>query len=252
MARTHKKNWRVYVDGYDMSGYGFDIGPLVEGSEPNGNTAFSDAIHGFYPGQTMLSVGTLNTNLDNTASTGSHTALNDNALRVVTVAIGDVDAPAAGDPIFTGEFEQKDYLATGEGMVTATIGFEPSISASALLYNRAWGRLLHPLGAETAVNSSTSDYDYGAQTTLGGYMVYHCTTSNGTVALKVQDADTDADGNYSDLVSSGDIDASATPQSGIVALSTSATVERYVRWQLTFNTATTATFVIGFVRRLHL
>jgi len=250
MARTHKKNWRVYVDAYDMSGYGFDIGPLVEGSEPVGNTAFTDGIIGFLPGQSIHSIGTLNVNLDNTATSGAHTVLSTRDERVVTIAIGDVDAPAAGDPTFNGEFWQKDYISSGEGMVSATIPFEPSASATNLRFNKAWGRLLHPLGTETAVNTDTSDYDHGAQTTYGGFMVYHLTASNGTVALKVQDASTDSDVSYSDLVSSGDIDASVAPVSGIVVLGLDATVERYLRWQMTLNTATTATFVISFVRRL--
>lgn len=47
---------------------------------------------------------------------------------------------------------------------------------------------------------------------------------------------------------SGSIDASVTPVSGMVALGVTAAVRRYTRWQLAFGTATTATFVCGLIR----
>lgn len=248
MARTHKKNWRVYISGYDMSGYGFNIGPLSSVYEEVGETAFTDGVHGKLNGVCTNSIGTLNTVFDNTASVGPHVVLSSVGNRIVTVAIGDVNAPAAGDPTFNGEFEQTGYLANGEGMVTATIPFAPSARATSLLYDRPWGVLIHPSGAETGANTDTSDHDFGAQTTYGGYGVFHMISSNGTATLSIQDADTDENGSYSELIAADEADASSSPQSQIVALATNATVERYIRWQLALNSATTVTFVISFIR----
>jgi len=250
MARTHKKNWRVYIAGYDMSGYGFNFGPLSCVFDEVGETAFSDGVHGKLCGHATISVGTFNGILDNTASTGLHTALSTQAKRIVTVAIGDVNAPAAGDPTFNGEFEQIGYQAEGDGMVTVTLPFNFSVGATSLLYPNPWGNLIHASGAETAVNTDTSDHDYGAQTTYGGYGIFHMISSNGTATLSIQDADTDVDGSYSALITADEADASSTPVSQIVALATNATVERYIRWQLALNSATTVTFVTSFVRMI--
>ena len=41
---------------------------------------------------------------------------------------------------------------------------------------------------------------------------------------------------------------SVTPASGMVAISTTATVRRYLRWQISLGTATTATFALAFIR----
>ena len=250
MARTHKKNWRVYVSGYDMSGYSFGIGPLSNEYEEVGETAFSDGVHGKYCGQATNSIGTLNTVFDNTASIGSHTVLSSVAKRIVTVAIGDTNAPAAGDPTFNGEFEQTGYLGTGEGMITATVPFAPSSEATTLLYPRAFGVLLHASGAETGANTGTSDHDHGAQTTYGGYGVFHLISSDGTCTLSIDDASTDTNPSFSSLLSAAEMDASSAPKYEIEALATNATVERYLRWQIALNTATTATFVISFVRSI--
>ena len=248
MSRTNKKNWRVYIAGYNMSGYTHNIGPLSCVHDEEGVTAFTDGVHGILNGRPTIGLGTLNTIFDNTASTGSHTVLSSPAKRIVTVAIGDINAPAAGDPTFNGEFEQTGYQANGEGMITATIPFGYSAGATTLLYPRPWGVLVHASGAETAANSGTSDHDHEAQTTYGGYGIFHMISSDGTATLSIQDASTDNDGSYSALLTATEADASSSPQSEIKALATNATVERYIRWQLSLNTATTVTFVISFVR----
>jgi hypothetical protein len=70
------------------------------------------------------------------------------------------------------------------------------------------------------------------------------------LTLKVQDAATNSNGSFSDLsgATSGSITAAVTPQSGMVALGTTATVRRYLRWQLVFGTATTCSFTAAFIR----
>ena len=79
-------------------------------------------------------------------------------------------------------------------------------------------------------------------------MIYQLFSSDGTVTLKTQDASTDSNPSFGDLLTSGSLDASAIPVAGIVALSKTATVERYTRWQIVLGTATTCTFALMFVR----
>jgi hypothetical protein len=93
-------------------------------------------------------------------------------------------------------------------------------------------------------------------------MMYHVTTSAGSggihVTLKVQDSDTNVDGDFDDLLSTGVIDTGAVgasvPCSGVVALAPTATVRQFVRWQIVMGTGgdecTSATFVLGFARNL--
>ena len=77
-------------------------------------------------------------------------------------------------------------------------------------------------------------------------MMYQMFSSDGTAAIKIQDSPDDSA--WTDLVTSGDKDASSTPKSGIVATATDETIDRYLRWQLALNTATTATFAVAFIR----
>jgi hypothetical protein len=109
--------------------------------------------------------------------------------------------------------------------------------------------VLHPLGAETAA-STAAGIDDTAASSLGGIMVYHLMSSDGTLTIKVQEGAGNTDGDFADLsgATSGSIDASVTPVSGMVALSTTAAVKRYLRWQIALDTATTATFFVAFIR----
>lgn len=249
MSNRFVKKWtRVYMDGYDVSGYTRNWGSagcaFAEIGEPN----LDEDVGGILPGQATISFGPLSAILNN-VSDGLHDKLSGQATRTVTMAIGFDGAPAEGDPVFAGEFEQLSYKGDIGEDVPISIDFAQSVEGTTLRYAKPFGYLIHANGAETGANSAdASDHDHGAQTTAGGFMVYHLLSSNGTCTLKVQDADTEANGSYSDLLSSGEIDASSAPQHGLVALAEDATVERYTRWQLSLNSATTATFVISFHR----
>ena len=252
MPRTHKKNWRVYVDGYDMSSHAMGIGPLAHLAEPVGETALADALNGFLPGVNTVEVGTLNTIFDNTATTGSQIVLKTiGGSRVVSVAVGGVSAPVEGDPCFAGEFTQKDYLASGDGMVTASIEFGPDSTATSLLYAIPWGNIIHAYGAETGANSGTSDHEHvDGQTTSGGFMVWQLFAANGTgtVTLSIED-DAATDGTYTSLVTTAAINAATAPIGGVVALGIGVTVDAFTRWQVAFGgNTTTATFFISFHR----
>jgi hypothetical protein len=252
MSRTHKKNWRIYVDGFDMSGYGFGIGPLAHTAEPVGETPLTDALHGQLPGVNTVSIGTLNTVFDNTVTVGSHIVLKTiGGSRVVSVAIGDVDAPAAGDPCFAGQFTQLNYRAAGEGMVTTTIDFGPDAVAASLLYTKPWGHIIHAKAEETGVNTGEGDHEnLAGQTTAGGFMTWHLEAADGTgtVTMSIED-DEATDGTYASLVATAAIDVATAPIGGVKILDMDATVDTFTRWQVAFGGNTTeATFFISFHR----
>jgi len=191
----------------------------------------------------------LNGVMDNTAShlhdlpitSGSH---------VVMIPIGIRAAPAAGDPVYNGRFYIDGYESTDDGGASVVnVPFGDWDVANLINYSKPWGILIHPLGAETAVNTAIGIDDRGAATALGGYMVYQVTAGNGTATIKVQDAATNTNPSFSDLTgaTSGVITAAAGV-SGLVAIGVTADVRRYLRWQIVLGTATTVTFVVAFVR----
>lgn len=250
MTRTHQKHLRVYVNGYDLSGYSRQIGPLAQVFGASADAAFTDGAKNITIGQADIQAGTLNAFLDNDTAGLYALANAGTGTRNLMVAIGQLTAPAMGDPVFAWQMEQSAYtMEGGEGFTSATLPFGGASYASTLAYSKPWGVLLHAKSAETAANTATG-YDGGAQSTAGGIFVYHLFSSNGTVTLKLQDASTNSNGSFGDLsgATSGSVDATTTPVSGMVALSTSATVKRYTRWQLVLGSATTATFAIAFIR----
>ena len=252
MARSVNKNTRIYIDGFDLSGYVQGAPSLSWGFDPNEWAAATDPVNGVLPGRADIRVGSFNAVVDNTATVGLHAALSSaDAVRNLMVALGMTSAPAAGAPVFCAQLTQLDYrVGAGDGLVPVTIDFGGwDERGDSKAYGVPWGYLLHANSAETAANSAdAADHDAGASSALGGFMMYQVFSSDGSVAIKVQDSDAESNGDYSDLLTSGDVDASSAPVSGVVALAADATVERYLRWQIALNTATTVTFALGFVR----
>ena len=249
MTRTHLKHWRVYCNGLDFSGYARSISPInwTFGAEPD--TALTDGVKNILIGQGDVACDGINAFLDNTASSSIHANLTQTT-RNVMIPFGANAAPVAGNPCFCWAFEDSGYkVEPGTGFVAATLPFGGS-AITQVTYERPWGVLLHAKGAETAVNSSTGIDDTGASSALGGLFAYQLFTSNGTVTLKAQSASTNSDGSFSDiaLATSGVINASTTPVGGIVALGTTTTINRYIRWQLVLGTASSVTFACALVR----
>ena len=247
-GRTHSRFSRVYIDGYDMSGYSRSWGTLSCTFEEGIDDALNYNVKAVMPGMANVSMGPLNGLFDNTATSGLHVIMNGaGALRNVMVPIGIRAVPADNDPVFAGQFIQGAYQGGNENPVTATIPLNNAdYLSSNLQYVRPWGALLHASAAETAANSDTG-LDQAAQTTAGGWMMYQVFAGDGNAAIKVQDADTNLDGSFGDLLTSGNIDCSS-PTSGVISLASTATVERYVRWQVALDTATTVTFALSFHR----
>jgi len=250
MGRTVLKHSRAYVDGYDMSGYTRSFGPLEVAFDEHGETALTDGVKNVLPGNARISMGTLNGIFDNTATSGLDVIMNaGTGTRDVMLPIGFRAAPAAGDPAFCGQFEQLGYMEEGEGMLTVSIPFGmASAESTTLLYDKAWGLLLHANSAETGANSTAGEgIDNGAATALGGIFVYQVFSGDGTATLSVDDSADDS--SYSALsgATSGELDMSNV-QSGMVALAVDATVKQYLRFQIALNGASTVTFASAFIR----
>lgn len=251
MTRINDKFTRLYNNGVDISGYANAIGSLDWTYSASPNAAMSDEVFNAIAGRPTISAGTINAFLDNDAAgllnQVKTTADNYNLM----AAFGTNAVSIAGDPMFAWKFEQADFqVGGGDGFLPVTIPVGNASYAGVLTHSKPWGVVVHPKGAETAVNTAVGIDDRGAASALGGIFVYHLFSSDGTVTLKMQDAATNLNASFSDLsgATSGSIDASATPASNMIALSTTATVRRYLRWQLVFGTATTATFACGFIR----
>ena len=252
--RTVAKFSRIYIDGYDMSGYTRVLGSLGWEYDDTGEAALSDGIKNSLPGACTVSMGTLDAYLDNTATSGLHVIANGAGVeRTVMIAIGMGAAPAVGDPVFCGQFLQTGYQkAEGGGTVGVNVPFGNwSNTADTNVYEQPWGKLLHANSAATAANSTDgAGVDNGAGTTKGGFLMYQVFAGDGNATISIDDSDDDGDADaYAALTgaTSGELDMSSV-QYGIVALGKTATVKRYLRWQLALNGASTVTFALAFVR----
>jgi hypothetical protein len=251
MTRINNVYTRVYMDGYDVSGYANDISELGWDFKSTPQTAFSDECYNTAPGKVTISAGVINSFLDNDAA--GLTALTKAGIgtRNVLVAYGTNTVSILGSPCFAWQFEQSQYkTASGDGFLAATLNVGNASYASLLNYSVPWGVILHPAGAETAANTAIGTDDYGASSAAGGIFVYHLLSSNGTCTLTAQDAATNVDGSFAAITgaTSGSIDASVAPKHGMIALGTTAAVRRYLRPQIAFGTANTATYISAFIR----
>ena len=255
-GRTINKYSRVLVDGYDMSGDARSIGPLACTFAEGVDDPLNKDITGVWPGQATISPGTLNAIFDNTTDTGIFDVLGTpSGDRDVMIPIGIQTIPAEGDPVFCGQFLQDDFIVAPEALpTTATVKFGSNISGSANInYEVPWGFLLHGNSAETSSNTAIAITPYNASTSDGGWMMYQvfaaAGTSDMTATISIQDAATNSDGNFAALTgaTTGSISCSS-PTSGVIALSNTATVRSYLRWQLDLGTATSVTFALAFMR----
>lgn len=256
MARTLEKWTRVYIDGFDVSGYGRNIEPLeVTYDEADLTAQMSDTVRGFLRARARANVGIFNAVFDNTATTGIHTVLKTAGdARTVLVAKGMQAAPADGDVVFGGVFEQGAYTAEDDGgaLVVSVPFVGWAGDATTLDFINPWGLLLHAKAARTSgagVNTANSGIGNpeGGATSLGGYFLYQVTAGDGTATLSVDDSADNSDWTALSGATSGELDCSSV-QKGIVALTPAATVRQYLRWQIAFNSANTVTWVAAFMR----
>ena len=253
-GRTLDRWSRVYINGYDMSGYTRAIGPLSWVYPEVEIKALSDPVKGALMGQAEISPGALTGIFDNTATSGMHAVLNaPGALRNVLVAIGIRAIPAEGDQVFMGSFQQASYDTAPSGDdIALTLGFDKTSPAQGMNYEQPWGRLLHANSAITGANIAAGIDDNGADSTAGGYMMYQILDYEGTgsAVITVEEASTNTNVNFAGLTgaTSGSIAHTAMPCAGIVQCGTTAAVKRYLRWQVALTDLTSLTFVLAFVR----
>jgi len=253
-GRTTPRWIRVYGNGYNLSGYTRTIGPLTWTYDEAEGTCLSDAAKGYLPDGVLITPGTLNGVLDNTATSGLHAlAKGANTVWDLMVSIGSRAVPTMGDPAFICKAIQNAYHAEGGGgFATVSIPFGAWDTNDPQTLNRVpWGILLNADTARTAANTSNGT-DSGVITTdLGGYLAYQITAygGTGTTLLKVQDCDT-VGGTYTDITgaTTGAIAHTSMPCAGIVELSATQTVRQFWRWQLVFVTMTSLTFSLAFCR----
>ena len=251
VGRTTPKHIRAYLDGYDMSGYSRSVGPLKwEYEEADLTCQMSDAVKGYLPGLASISPGTLNGVFDNTATTGLHVIASTVASRKLMIPIGIRAAPAAGDPVFMGYFVQTGYNGELVGpSVYANVPFGEWDISDLPAYDVPWGFLSHPKGAETGANSAAGIDDYGAATSYGGWLMYQAFAGDGLATVSVDDSADNSAWTALAGATSGELDFSNV-QKGIVELGATATIRRYTRFQISFNTATTVTFALALCRRI--
>lgn len=245
---------RLYIDGYDMSGYTLDCGERGIEFELGESFCLSDTVRGVVTGQALPTFGPVNGVFDNTATSGIHVLANAarGTRRYIMHARGVQAAPAIGDDAFCATMLQMVYKANqGENMITCTLEFAFDATL-ALNYGQHFGALLHPLAAETGANSANTNHDNGAATTGGGWLMYQIRTITGgagTATVSVDDSANGASWLALSGATSGAIAYSAAPIAGIVQLGTTATVRQYLRWQLALaGGATGATFALAFMR----
>ena len=255
-GRTHPKWVRFYMAGYDLSGYARTVGPLKwEYDTPDLTADMADAVRGYLPDDASISCGDLKGVFDSTATSGLHVVASAvSSPRVVMIPIGIRAVPAAGDPVFMGEFVQLGYHAEeSDGAILANIPFGEWDAANQLSHSRdkPWGFLAHAKVATVAVNTAVGIDDYGAATAKGGYMAYQVFAGDGTATITMEDAATNTNPNFAALTgaTTGELDCSAV-QKGVVDLTATRDVRRYLRWQLSLNTATTVTFALAFMREI--
>lgn len=256
-GRTTKRFVRAYVDGYDLSGYSRSVGPLTWEFDTADLTAdMGDNVKGYLPNHPTISPGALNavlaTDSDSLASHGVLSAQNDD--RVVLIAIGDKAAPVAGDPAFMGEFLQLGYHADEDGgAIMSNVPFGPWEGSSLIAYGQPWGTLAHPLEAADSDGSDSDDFiDYGSSdaSAYGGYMVWQVTSGDGTATITMEHSTTTNDSDAAAIsgLTTGEIDFSSVSCGVAVTTSRTQSINRYTRWQISMNSASTCTFALGFVR----
>jgi len=252
-GRTLQIFEKVYLDGYDLTGYMMDTGEQGVDFNPVATLTFGDAIQGYFPTKPTVTLGPIQGVFDNTALVGLHTvgALTQGAKRNVMLAYGIRGAPAMGSETFCAPMLQAQYNGVGTAVVTAKIVFDNLDQNSALVYNKFWGKLLHTLASETGANAANTNVDNGAATTAGGWMMWQILsiTGSGTVTVSIDDSANGTSWAALSGATSGAITTASAPTSGIVQLATGATVREYLRWQFALGgSATAASFVLAFMR----
>lgn len=249
MARTHPKWFRAYFNGYDLSGHIRSTGTNGITMQASEGAALSDGVMNTVIGRASVVSGPYSAFLDPDEASAHDVFKAGFGTYNIMVVYGTPNGPAMGDPIFAATMEQAEYTGQpDDSMFPMNISFPGASSQGVLTYDNVFGVLLLPKSTKTAANSANTNVNNGGATTKGGIFVYQAFSSDGTFTLSVDDSANGTSWLALSGATSGALDASVTPKSGLVALSKTATVRQYLRWQLALDTATTVTFALGFIR----
>ena len=244
---------RVYINGYDMSGYTNDTSEKgVEfGEAPS--MCFSDTVMGYLRTKPQVMAGPILGVFDNTATVGLHAIASTlpGSRANLMIARGVRTAPVYGDDVFAAPMLLGSYKARGEEAVAVSMTMAGLDQTAGLNYVQYFGKLLHVYQSYTAANSANTNIDNGAATTGGGWLMYHIRsiTGAGTVTASIDDSANGSAWAALSGATTGAIATASAPTSGIVQLATTATVRQYLRWQFALGgSATAATLVLGFMR----
>lgn len=247
MVHSHPKFLRGAVDGINVSGDAMGVGALPWMYDVDMQAAWSDGVKNVKGGMGYSDFGGFTLNMFLNAGAGANfDQLRTQTDRVVTIMVGSLAVPAAGDPVYGWLFAQTGFQLAEAGSVALTMPFGKPASIGPLGYTSPWGLLNHAPAERVAANAGTSDHDYGAQTSSGGVGLLQIYESDGTVTFSLEDSAVDADPNFVNLLT---FDAPGNAVAGEVkALGLTATVDRFTRWQLALGTATAVTFMMAFIR----
>jgi len=247
-GRTVNKWLKVYVSGYDITGYARSAGPLLWEFDEADLTTLGDSVKGYLPNMCQLGLGTLNSVLDSTTDTGMIDALAKPGPRGVMIAVGDRAAPALGNPVYMGYFDQAAFVANEDaGAMTLSLPMD-NVYSDGTAFAVPWGVLLHPMGAETSSTdggTAVGIHNNLAATTDGVIMAYQCTgtDSNSSYILKLQDSPDNV--TYSDIT--GATVTVTERAGGIIETARPLAIGQYVRWCLA-NVDSSVTFACAYAR----
>jgi hypothetical protein len=246
---------RVYMDGYDLSGYAIETGEHGVDFNPAAVKTLADGITGSLPRKPSAMLGPIVGVFDNTPTSGLHvlSVAGIASRHNLMVARGVRADPAFGDDVFCAPMLLTGYKANGrDGIAAARLDWAGPDVVAGLNYGRFFGHLLHEFKSEAGANAADTNVDNGAASAAGGWLMYHIysITGAGTVTVSIDESSTGNSG-WAALTgaTSGAIATASAPTSGIVQLATTAAVKRYLRWQLALGgSATAAVFALGFMR----
>jgi len=243
MAFSAGTSAKVYVNGYDLSGYLKSAG-LGASREMYDSTTLGDTDREYvgglgdatFSGDGLFEADSASPKIDDILA-----AALDLTASVILTHLPYGDGLGNRGLGVDGDEATYDIGSPVDELVSVTFEVQSSVGAESL-------RVLHPIGAETATGNGTG-VDNGASSANGGsaYLqvtAHDRTTGDETATIKVQHSADDI--TYADLITFTQI-ASATPQAQRVAVT--GTVNRYVRDNRTMaGTTPSTTYHLGFSR----
>jgi len=217
----------LWVDQYNVTG---DVGAVDSINSSRTQIDVTDIEHDFMERLPGIGDGSIAfSGYFNPSSGGLHQAVGSamsTAVSMITVGLG----TAIGSPAASIGAAKTDYGVTrgADGSLAVNVG-----AASGIGYGTDWGFLL--AGRGTATGTASTTVDNGAASTKGAQAYLHITSvTAGTVTITVQDS---SDNSSFSNVTGLSFTASSTATSEYKATAGTATIARYLRYNVTGGTA---------------